>query len=845
MPEGNDMSRELKGNLDLTLHTLSMLLQCAGKTYIVIDGLDEIKGSTQQIFLDRLIRLVEECEDTKLLLVSRKGHVLNRALQDVSTIINVEQNNTGCIRSYVKHWSKEWFDRAGFDDEACIGIRKMLFPIPMKAKGKLYGTFMTDAKNLSGMFLYARLVLENIEALRDIETIQEELRVLPETLDEIYGRVIQRIFNPLISSSGLAKRILSWVACSSVPLTRQEMEQALLIKPHSRTVPNVAAPLNYLQLCGPLIDTHHGDKLQLVHFTVKEYIMNRNRPFINEEGAILDIAKTYINYLCCDNFDPFADDDEVQEYLRVGVYRLFRLAESQWAESMKQLARCSRREIPQELLELLQQFLVIRSNVRYAESTESKPNIWGLDSLKETPEIQKLLSQFLAHQLWQKGADNCRLDEEADNAWVDQDPTTLSITALQIHQNLEGLICPDGGHKQDCHCSSLKKHYGPRLFKCSYVACRFRSIGFEQRSTRDRHIKHHSRPFKCPVQTCEYFFIGFLSQAQCDQHYNHLHKASATINDTDSLYEDFREDELERVSLDFVDCDDIEEMKRLMHVIEYSPRKDTILRHTGELVAHSGSLEMAKIVFMKARKYELHPYLEKSIEGGNLPVFAWLCEPIDEHYSTKITMDAIASGSLEIFDIWKDFLIRTNQTYRALENESIPRKLAPDVEVRLAEFWKEQHVLGKLRNSNGRLSGYKGRLNERLVEAGKYACSPQLAETLLQLGANPNYKKEDRGQKTKQTPLIYASLKMTKAAVDTIKVLLLGGADPHHERKITFGSRKGTVQRAADGAGAKGISKWLSMAWDELVQWAKEEREKGRGIYKNEDFIEDDSKTET
>lgn len=39
---------------------------------------------------------------------------------------------------------------------------------------------------LKGMFLYARIMLGNIELLSDIEDIRKELRVLPENLNEAY-----------------------------------------------------------------------------------------------------------------------------------------------------------------------------------------------------------------------------------------------------------------------------------------------------------------------------------------------------------------------------------------------------------------------------------------------------------------------------------------------------------------------------------------------------------------------------------------------------------------------------------------------------------------------------------
>ena len=38
--------------------------------------------------------------------------------------------------------------------------------------------------NLKGMFLYARILLSSIEFLDDIQSIREELRVLPKDLED-------------------------------------------------------------------------------------------------------------------------------------------------------------------------------------------------------------------------------------------------------------------------------------------------------------------------------------------------------------------------------------------------------------------------------------------------------------------------------------------------------------------------------------------------------------------------------------------------------------------------------------------------------------------------------------
>lgn len=52
-------------------------------------------------------------------------------------------------------------------------------------------------------------------------------------------------------------------------MTRHEMEQALLVDSSSNAAPAVIAEVNFVHICGPVIEVV-DDSLQFVHFTVKE-----------------------------------------------------------------------------------------------------------------------------------------------------------------------------------------------------------------------------------------------------------------------------------------------------------------------------------------------------------------------------------------------------------------------------------------------------------------------------------------------------------------------------------------------------------------------------------------------
>src|SRR6266496_827305 len=85
-----------------------------------------------------------------------------------------------------------------------------------------------------------------------------------------YARVFTRINNLPSTLRDRARKLLGWTGCSQREFTRYEIEQALLIVP-GRECPQVDAPLDILKLCGPIIEVVN-EKVQFVHFTVKEYV---------------------------------------------------------------------------------------------------------------------------------------------------------------------------------------------------------------------------------------------------------------------------------------------------------------------------------------------------------------------------------------------------------------------------------------------------------------------------------------------------------------------------------------------------------------------------------------------
>ena len=99
-------------------------------------------------------------------------------------------------------------------------------------------------------------------------------------------------------------------------------------------------------------------------------------------------------------------------------------------------------------------------------------------------------------------------------------------------------------------------------------------------------------------------------------------------------------------------------------------------------------------------------------------------------------------------------------------------------------------------------------------------CSVKLAKYLTDAGAAINH----RRSRQYLTPLHHAATKNNSEAAELMRFLLVLGADPaaYATSGPPFDKR---IRKIRDEAGAKSISKWLGMSWDDLVEKTKLENQ--------------------
>ena len=90
---------QLKNTLNVAVNILKDVLYCAGRVFLIIDGMDEIDEIERSRFLGSLLELSRDCHETRILVSSRQDVVISRLLQGSAMSIHVNQRETGSVQN--------------------------------------------------------------------------------------------------------------------------------------------------------------------------------------------------------------------------------------------------------------------------------------------------------------------------------------------------------------------------------------------------------------------------------------------------------------------------------------------------------------------------------------------------------------------------------------------------------------------------------------------------------------------------------------------------------------------------------------------------------------------------
>ncbi|KAK3364001.1 ankyrin repeat-containing domain protein [Lasiosphaeria hispida] len=136
------------------------------------------------------------------------------------------------------------------------------------------------------MFLYVRLMLDELESEVSVAAVRHRLEQFPATLDEYYAAAFNRINNSTESAREFARDLLTWITTSHEPIFADTLLIALKTQSLSRTAfANASSgtvdelelldPVNQIRsICFPLVEVTDSGIIQLVHCSVASYVRN-------------------------------------------------------------------------------------------------------------------------------------------------------------------------------------------------------------------------------------------------------------------------------------------------------------------------------------------------------------------------------------------------------------------------------------------------------------------------------------------------------------------------------------------------------------------------------------------
>ena len=126
---------------------------------------------------------------------------------------------------------------------------------------------------------------------------------MPQDMIPLYQRTLE-LMTHAVGGKKLAKAILTWATCSTRPLTTMELTGALKLDVKDN-FPKLEESI--LALCGHLVTVDKFGRVQMVHGTAREFLLNEDLTSefaVDRTEAHTRIARTCLTYLTGEEMKP-------------------------------------------------------------------------------------------------------------------------------------------------------------------------------------------------------------------------------------------------------------------------------------------------------------------------------------------------------------------------------------------------------------------------------------------------------------------------------------------------------------------------------------------------------------
>lgn len=287
-----------------------------GDVICVIDGLDECEASSRDPLIKSLVSFYTEAEgrktnrtSLKCIITSRPYGSIERLFHKHPTIRLKAEDETDAISLDIERVVKAKVDELG----ACWG----------HSARALTALRENLIRNADRTFLWVSLILQLLEesARASEAAFQEILSKIPTSLNAVYENMLDRSPDQIE-----ARKILHIVVAAIRPLTLQEVNVALAIRPGHKSMDDLqphlepAIDIAVKNLCGLFVRVIDS-RIYLVHQTAREFLRSESMSVVPNPGiwkhslcsveSNLVLAEICVSYL---HFDVFESHPLVEKH---------------------------------------------------------------------------------------------------------------------------------------------------------------------------------------------------------------------------------------------------------------------------------------------------------------------------------------------------------------------------------------------------------------------------------------------------------------------------------------------------------------------------------------------------
>ncbi len=509
---------------------LKGILGPIGSVHVVVDGVDECIPSVQEEILKAVCDVQKSSKNVKVLFLSRgESYIAECIPQKIHVSLN-GQTDAG-VGLYVAQKVKE--------------IRCHFPHMPAPLLDRIENRMQKLAK---GMFLWVYLVTAMYKDQASEFDLAEALELLPDGLDAVYNRILNRIRVLREPAKSRALQVLSWSCACSRPVKPQEIADGVSLRNDKVHVIDWATQIrdtqrDIIDLCAPLVEKSLCGHLEIVHFSAKQFLLDsRSGPFIHIHQAHFDIAMPCLksllaSFIVLPRFPPQPTQQALESLMVTGYFGLNDYAHDYWDYHVKSFFDTSDQGVehmsqghdPSAMITLFHKFSRIRKGTDPSDSsslaarpmeTPARPT-----TLASYTDISSFIQEWINFKERIAAADTVCDTVDSQLTWqLQEDPTYLSLMMQKVCSIREVVtkfdisLPPD--HIAQPDLARFQADQGNAIFQCRQNNCTHCCVSIEERL---EHENDHKPNFPC--QLCDPSGNGFRSRRDLDKHTRQYHRA--------------------------------------------------------------------------------------------------------------------------------------------------------------------------------------------------------------------------------------------------------------------------------------------------------------------------------